>query len=274
MDTALQAQSAPRAAATAAPAVYELARRLLSNGVSPGLARRIVTRVEALSGRGDLRHPLDLAADVIGASFPRVVLRTRRDQPVALALLGARAAGRTSLLRKLVLRMRDAGRKPAVLAVRQPGSSKPEWLAGWLDEMGLNAEVVDAGAALPRRALRGASLVLVDGAGDPGRDEEILAALGRGGLGRPIAATRVAVLAADAAPERVRADVRALRGLAPDCSVLTRIDLCDAPAAAFEICSDAGLPVAFACDGARDERHLHRLDPDRAADLFLKGKLS
>jgi hypothetical protein len=56
--------------------------------------------------------------------------------------------------------------------------------------------------------------------------------------------------------------------------VLTRLDLAQAPASGLEIAAEAKLPVAFLCDGARDERHLHRLDPDRASDVFLKGRIA
>jgi flagellar biosynthesis protein FlhF len=274
MDPLLLAQPAPARVETAAPpAVRELARRLLAHGASAAFARRVVARVEALTSRREGAHPLDLAAQAIGASFPRVVLSAPEAGPVALALLGARGAGRSALTRKLALRYRGAGRRVSVLAVRQPGSSKPEWLATWLQEQGVAARVVESGADAPRRALQSADVVLVDGCGDARRDRAVLEQLADGSAAR-LALTRLAVLAADSGPERLRADLRTLRALEPDCAVLTRLDLSAAPAAGLELAAEARVPVAFACDGARDEAHLHRLDPERAADVFLKGRIA
>lgn len=259
--------------ATPAP-VRELARRLLANGASPAFARRIVARVEHLSRTRDGAHPLDLAAEAIGSRFPRVVLRSRREGPQTLAVLGARGAGRSALVRKLALRLRGAGRRVSVLLVSQPGSTKPEWLATWLGEIGASARIVETGHDLPARALRSDEVVLVDGCGDILRDESVLDVLAQRANGARLDAVRIAVLAADGAPERLRADVRSLLGVAPDCAVLSRIDQAQAPAAGLEIAADAKIPVAFLCDGARDERHLHRLDPERASDVFLKGRVS
>jgi hypothetical protein len=72
----------------------------------------------------------------------------------------------------------------------------------------------------------------------------------------------------------LRAEVRALRALGTACSVLTRLDLAPAPAAAFEIAWMASLPVAFVSSGPGEENHLHRCGPERAADVFLKGRVA
>ena len=271
MTTRLQSQPS---LVVPAPAVRDLARRLLAQGASPGLAQRIVARVETL-GRSEADvHPLDLAARVIGESFPRFVLRTPKTGPAVVAVLGSRGSGRSAFVRKLALRLCGAGRRVSVLAVRQRESSKPEWLATWLGEIGAFAAVVDSVQEIPRRALHATDVVLIDGCGDMTRDVAITEAVaGRGGLGRSIE-TRIGVLAADAAPERLRADVRALRAIASSCSVLTRLDLAQAPAAAFEIASTADLPIAFVSDGAGEGKHLHRCGPERAADVFLKGRIA
>ncbi len=254
--------------------VRELARRLLANGASPAFARRIMARVEHLARTRDGAHPLDLAAEAIGNRFPRVVLRPGVGGPQTLAFLGARGAGRSALVRKLALRLRGSGRRVAVLLVNQPGSSKPEWLANWLGEIGAAAWIVTTGHEAPVRTLQRHDVVLVDGCGDAARDGAVLEALATRGGGARLDAIRIAVLAGDGAPERLRADVRALMPLAPVCAVLTRLDLAQGPAAGLEITADAKLPIAFLCDGARDERHLHRLDPERASDVFLRGGIA
>lgn len=259
--------------ASTPPAVRELARRLLENGTSPGLARRVLARVESRKLRAEFTHPLDIAAAEIGNAFPRVVLRARRDEAIALALVGAPGAGRSAVARKLALRLRGQDRVVAVLAAEQPGSTKPEWLATWLEEIGVRARVVATGTELPARTLRGSQVVIFDGSGDLERDAQVLGELSSG-VGSTFAWRRVGVLAADADSERMRDEARALRDVGADCAVITRFDLCAAPATALEIAAESGLAVAFVCNGSRDEHHLHRLGPELAADLFLTGKIA
>ena len=257
-----------------APAVRDLARRLLAQGASPGFTQRIVARVQALGRSESDVHPLDLAARVIGESFPRVVLRTPNAGFALVAVLGSRGSGRSAFVRKLALRLCGAGRRVSVLAVRQLESSKPEWLATWVTEIGAFACVVDVDQEIPRRALHGADVVIVDGSGDLTRDMAVTRAVARRDTAQRHIETRIGVLAADAAPERLRADVRALRAIATDCSVLTRLDCAVAPATAFEIAAAANLRVAFVSDGAGEGSHLHRSGPERAADVFLKGRIA
>jgi flagellar biosynthesis GTPase FlhF len=269
--TAVDGAGSPQGAAH--PAVRELARRLLANGSSPELARRVLARVESRSLNPEFTHPLDVAAREIGNAFPRVVLRARRNEATALAFLGARGSGRSAVTRKLALRLRERDRPVAVLALEQPGSTQPEWLATWLVEIGVRAHVVTTASKLQPRALRGSRIVLVDGAGELSRDEKSLDALA-GGVGSHLAWRRVGVLAADAKPADLRAQARDLRAAGASCAIVTRFDRAEAPATALEIAGESGLPVAFVCDGARDERHLHRLGPERAADVFLTGKIA
>jgi flagellar biosynthesis protein FlhF len=257
-----------------APAVRDLARRLLAQGASPAFAQRVVARVEALGRSQGDAHPLDLAARVIGDAFPRVVLRTPRATAAVLAVLGARGSGRSAFVRKLALRLRGAGRRVSVVAVKQRESSKPAWLATWMGEIGAFACVVDVDEAIPRRALEASDVVLVDGSGNAKRDVSIVESIAWQSDAPRIVETRVGVLASDLSPERLRAEARALRAAGAACSVLTRLDLAAAPAAAFEIASSAELPVAFASDGVDEGDHLHRCTPERAADVFLKGRIA
>jgi flagellar biosynthesis GTPase FlhF len=256
------------------PAVRDLARRLLAQGASPGFAQRVVARVETLGRGAESAHPLDLAARVIGDSFPRVVLRAPRTSTSVLAVLGSRGSGRSAFVRKLALRLCGAGRRVSVLAVKQRRSSKPEWLATWMGEVGAFACVVDVDQEIPQRALEDTDVVLVDGGGSLKSDLSITESIAWQNFSPRIVETRIGVLAADAVPERLRADVRALRSAGASCSVLTRLDLAPAPAAAFEIAAAAGMPVAFASDGVDEGDHLHRCTPERAADVFLKGRIA
>ena len=98
-----------------APAVRDLARRLLAQGASPGLTQRVVARVETLGRSEENVHPLDLAARVIGDLFPRVVLRTPNTGPAVVAVFGSRGSGRSTFVRKLALRLCGAGRRVSVL---------------------------------------------------------------------------------------------------------------------------------------------------------------
>jgi len=259
--------------ASTPPAVRELARRLLENGTSPGLARRVLARVESRKLRAEVMHPLDIAAAEIGNAFPRVVLRARRDEPIALALIGAPGVGRSAVVRKLALRLRGQERAVAVLALQQAGSTKPEWLANWLEEIGVRARVVTTGTELPARTLRGSQVVIVDGSGDLSRDAQVFGALA-GGIGVHLAWRRMGVLAADTDAERMRDEARAVREMGADCAVITRFDMATAPATALEIAVESGLAVAFVCNGTRDEHHLHRLGPELAADVFLTGRIA
>jgi len=265
--------SVDRASAAPVPAVRDLARRLLSQGASPAFTRRVVARVEDLARGGEHAHPLDLAARVIGESFPRVALRVPDAAPAFLAVLGARNSGRSGFVRKLALRLCGAGRRVAVLAVRQQGSSKPEWMVSWMGEIGAFAKVVDEHSVQVPSACGAADVLLVDGSGDQERDTATLERIARSDTLRPAAWTRIGVLAGDADPERLREDTRALRDLAVDCAVLARLDLAATPTAAFEITSTEGLPVAFVCAGKPEADHLHRCEPERVADVFLRGRI-
>jgi signal recognition particle GTPase len=285
MSAAAETGLDPRAVSASVPAVRDLARRLLAQGASPGFAQRVVARVESLRRleRGEeSAHPLDLAARVIGEAHPRVESAVSRKSAVVIAVLGARGAGRSTFARKLALRLCGARRKVAVLAVKQPGSTKPEWLAAWASEIGARSCVVGSDVADAGLVLRRAEVVIVDGSGEIERDLSIA-----GGATRVLAADaqkrtsdsfereiRVAVLAADASPERLRADARALQAARCGCSVLMRLDLSATPAAAFEIAATAGLPVAFVSSGAGEQRDLHRSGPELAADVFLKGRIA
>ena len=133
-----------RSSVVPAPAMRDLARRLLAQGASPGLTQRVVARVETLGRSEENAHPLDLAARVIGESFPRVVMRAPRTGPAVLSVLGSRGSGRSTFVRKLALRLRGTGRRVSVLAVAQHGSSRPEWIATWMSEIGAFGCVVDA----------------------------------------------------------------------------------------------------------------------------------
>jgi flagellar biosynthesis GTPase FlhF len=260
--------------AVSVPAVRDLARRLLAQGASPGLTQRVLARVETLGRSEKDAHPLDLGARVIGGSFPRVTMRAPRSGPAVLSVVGSRGCGRSAFARKLALRLCGAGRRVAVLAVAQRGSSRPEWLATWMNEIGAFACVVDARDEIPRRALEEKDVVLIDGSGELERDAAIAARVVLGDSSRRLVEMRMGVLAADMSPERLRADARALRASAAGCSVLTRLDLAESPAAALEIVCTAGLPLAFVSDGIEEEKHLHRSGPERAADLFLTGRVA
>jgi len=256
------------------PAVRDLARRLLAQGASPAFARRIVARVETEGRREGDAHPLDLAARVIGESFKRVELRASSAGPTCLVVLGARRSGRSGFVRKLALRLCGAGRRVAVLAVRQRGSSTPEWMATWMGEIGALARVVDDDAAELPRACREADVVLVDGSGDLPRDAALADRLARSRALRHADWKRIGVLAGDAAHERLREDARALVDAGARCLVVTRLDLARTPAAAFEIACTTRLPIAFASTGIDEADHLFRCGPERAADVFLKGRIA
>lgn len=263
-----------RSSVIPAPSMRDLARRLLAQGASPGLAQRVVARVETLGRNERDVHPLDLAARVIGEAFPRVVMRAPRNGPAVVSVLGSRGSGRSTFVRKLALRLRGTGRRVSVLAAAQHGSSRPEWIATWMREIGAFGCVVDAEREIPARALAETDVVLIDGCGDLARDAAIAQRVARRESRERLVEMRMGTLAADASPERLRAEARALRAISVDCSVVTRLDLAEAPAAAFEIASTASLPVAFICDGADEQDHLHRSSPDRAADVFLKGRIA
>jgi signal recognition particle GTPase len=234
----------------------------------------VVARVETLGRSEPHVHPLDLAARVIGEVFPRVVVRMPRTGPALLSVLGSRGSGKSSFVRKMALRLSGAGRRVSVLVMRQRESSKPEWLATWLGEAGAFACVVEPGELVPSRALHESDVVLVDGAGDPSRDAAFVEAVARSAGAQRAVETRIGVLAADSAPDRLRAELRALRAIGTGCCVLSRLDLAAAPAAALELASAATLPIAFVTDGVEEALHLHRCGPERAADVFLKGRIA
>ncbi|MBL8861957.1 MAG: hypothetical protein JNK02_08080 [Planctomycetes bacterium] len=262
---------APALQEAAQPAVRELARRLLANGASPELARRVVERVASRGSSGEPEHPLDAAAAELGAAFPRFELPMPKDAVTGLALLGVRRAGRSALARKLALRFRARDLRPAVIALDQAGATTPQWLASWLQEAGVPAVVAGASASFPFDALGGARVLVLDGSGDLRGDARTVLRFERETRG-VVRWRRVGVLGADASIGRLSAEARALRAVGAECAVLTRVDAAVAPAAALEACAAHRLPVAFLCDGPGDDGHLRRLVPDLAADVFLRGR--
>jgi flagellar biosynthesis GTPase FlhF len=143
-----------------------------------------------------------------------------------------------------------------------------------MGEIGAFASVVDADAADVPRACGRADVVIVDGSGDLPRDAALLERLSRSPALRRGDWSRIGVLAGDAPFETLREDARALVEVRAGCLVVTRLDLAATPAASFEVACTTHLPVAFASAGNAEADHLFRCGPERAADVFLKGRIA
>lgn len=229
------------------PGLADVRARLVRHGASPELVERVLGDVRA-SGRSGA-YAIDAAAAALGAAFPVAPAPRAKGGALALALLGASGSGKTTTLHKLARRMRAAGRR--VARVELPRLARGD-LAG---------------------ALRGASelqALLVDVHGDLARS---VAALRRA---REAGARVEALIVAPATGSEALHDevIETCAPLEPGGAVVTKLDESRRPLPVLEQLAARGLGLAFLCDGAGLDGHLHRARPAPLADLALRGRIA
>jgi flagellar biosynthesis protein FlhF len=263
----------------AVPALPDLERVLRRSGCSDELIARTVRQVSATGARG--AYAFDAAAKLLGDSVPVAAspkLSKTTPRPLVLAFVGAAGVGKTTTVAKLAVRLARAGRRVGLVTLdaRRPGASA--LLASIAEPMQATLDVATDARGL-RSALdraRARDVVLVDTSGTAADDVAALREL-RTALEderRGDALTSYLVLGATASPTAMHEVARAFGDVRARGVVITKLDETRAPAAALEFSAEVALALAFLCDGREIGSHLHRPEPDRIADLFLRGRLS
>jgi flagellar biosynthesis GTPase FlhF len=258
------------------PGLADVERALARSGCSPGLLAAVLEEIEAQSERGPFA--LDRAAEILGARAavaPSPKIARGSGRTCALALVGARRTGVTTTLTKLAGHLVRQRRRVALVGMRGgaagEGSRELEKYALVLqvpfDAVQNAAELV---AVLERS--RSFDAVLLDGTGTAGNDVALLREARA--LDPRLRLEVYLTLPATAYRGELEAIAADYAAAAPSAVVLTQLDRTRAPAPALELAIDAGLPLAFLCDGPDVARHLHRPTSDMLADLFLRGRLA
>jgi flagellar biosynthesis protein FlhF len=276
--------AASRAASAPEPrdrGLEDVERVLRRNGGSEELVRSTLGEVRASGALG--AFALDAAAAALGrriavAPSPRVARRASGAlaRPCTIAFVGPTGVGKTTTLAKLASRLVRAGRRVGVVSMDKQRPGAVEQLAALGRAMQAPVDVASDGADLARIVARshGVDCCLVDTTGRSPRDLPALEELSRS-LAQAQAPLEtylvVPATASRAALAQAREGFAALR---PGAWVVTKLDETHEPAAVLESAAEAGASLAFLCDGQEIARHLHRADPERIADLFLRGRLA
>ena len=250
----------------------EVEQRLISLGCTSGFAA--VAWQEALSLEG--RHPLDAAAEVLGArprvaTLPKLPGKTR-----VVAMLGHSGAGKTLTLAKLGARLVRAGRRIGVAALGDERVGATRSLEAHAALLGTQVRVLGPDTELTAAAIGapGLEAVLLDTTGHIEEDVSRLGALERALDAKGAVLDVQLVLGANQQADSWSALFEAASVLPVGGCVVTKLDETRRPAAVLEAIYEESLPVAFLSAGSDLARDLIRATPDAFADLFLLGRVS
>jgi len=252
--------------------ISEVEERLISHGCTLGFAA--AAWQEAVSFEG--KHPLDAAAEVLGArlqvaKLPKLPGRTR-----VLAMLGHSGAGKTLSLAKLSARLVRAERRVALagLSNGRVGATAPLEAHGAL--LGTEVKLFGPGATLNSTTLGapGPEAILLDTTGDIEEDVARLTELEKELASSGAVLDVQLVLGANQQADSWAALFEAASVLPVGGCVVTKLDETRRPATVLESICEEGLPVAFLSAGSDLARDLVRATPDAFADIFLLGRAS
>lgn len=251
-------------------------RSLRTTGVSRKLRERVL---EAVAGRmGEAAHPLDLAADELGAVFATASLPRDKRTTMIVALLGQTGVGKTTTLAKLGARLVRAGKRVALATLDAWRVGAVEQLKAYGQLLGAPAMPLRDAALLAREVAQAArfDVVLVDGAGDLARDIDQLRRLKETitATGAEARVEAFVVLPATASEHSLALVTGTCATLEPRGVIVTKLDEAALPAPVLEHALSAGLPLAFLSDGPDLAKNFHRATPEHVADLLLKGRIA
>jgi flagellar biosynthesis GTPase FlhF len=264
-------------------AASDVERVLARSTTSRALTDKVLAHVAKTGASGP--YALDAAAQFLGqqvevAPGPRLPARNvgAALQPCVLAFVGPTGVGKTTTLAKIASRMARVGRRVSLVSMDLQRPGAVDQLAGFAAAMQAPFEIAADGAALTRILARSGErdCVLIDTTGRSPRDARALAELAAG-LGVAAAGASLStylVLSAAASPSALEEARRAFAPTRPDAWIVTKLDETRAPAPVLEASAAAHVGVAFLCDGPDVEAHLERANPERFADLFLRGRLA
>lgn len=248
----------------------DVERSMRKSGCSRPFISRIVEQTLLRHVEGG--HPLDLAAQVIGESFPVARARAKAGVTPMMAFLGPTGVGKTTTIAKLAQRLSSGRRRVALMTLDH---GRPvESLRAYAKLLGLPYLDVTAPESYALAAEH--DVVLLDTSGDVRRDtqslERIRAGTAAAGVGLHI--DPYLVLSASSHATAIEETVRSSARLNPAGCVLSKLDEVPLPGPILEQVVELGLSVAFLSDGASFKGRFHRAAPALFADLCLRGRLS
>lgn len=253
-------------------AISEVEERLIANGCTSGFAACAWQEAAALKGR----HPLDAAAEVLGARPQIAKLPILPGKTRVLALLGHSGAGKTLSLAKLGSRLVRAGRRIGIAALSDARLGATAPLEAHAELFGTGVRILGPTDTLNADGLGapGPEAVLLDTTGDVDRDVERLAELEHALDSSGAVLDVQLILGANQQADSWAALFDAASVLPVGGCIITKLDETRRPAAVLEAICEEGLPAAFLSAGSDLARDLIRARPEAFADLFLRGRVS
>ncbi|MFT5048627.1 MAG: flagellar biosynthesis protein FlhF [Chlamydiales bacterium] len=245
----------------------DVERRMHMSGCSAKFVARVVEETRSRQDRDG--HPLDVAADVIGATFPVARARAAAGTTPIMAFLGPTGVGKTTTIAKLAARLARAGRRVALTTFdRGPLEGTLQAYAKLLGLPCLDVTTLDW-----KQVASDHDVVLLDTSGNVRGDT---LALGRLAYAGPpgLRVDSYLVFSAAHSAAALEETVRLTAPLEPVGCVLTKLDEVPLPGPILEQVLGLSLPVAFLSDGASFNGRFHRAAPERFADLCLRGRIS
>lgn len=255
------------------PALGHIYERLLSGGMDPGLAVRILNTVPPFQAEGDLG---DLAAcRAVEEHITRMIAVAgcaEAPGPLRVALVGPAGAGKTTTLAKLAARAQITGGRIAIVNADGSGfggRGPLEPLAALLEVPYLLALTpAELAAPLPLPAPR--ACVLIDTPGVGPDDRPALARLGE--LLRAAAPDEVhLVLSATSKAPDAHAAIRAFSTVGATHLLFTHLDETASCASVLDACVESGLPLSYVGTGREIPGDLVPADPRRLIRRALQG---
>ncbi|MEZ6016027.1 MAG: hypothetical protein R3F49_12985 [Planctomycetota bacterium] len=273
---ATESNAAPASSVPGRSPLASVERSLRTTGVSRKLRERLLEAVAGRAAEGG--HPLDIAAEELGAVFGTASLPRDRRTTLIVALLGQTGVGKTTSLAKLGARLVRSGRRVALATLDAWRVGAVEQLKAYGALLGTPAIPLRDAALLAREVAQAArfDVVLVDGAGDLHRDIDQLRRLRETieSTGAEARFEAFVVLPATASEHSLSLVTELCAALSPRGAIITKLDEAALPAPVLEHALGAGLPLAFLSDGPDLAKNFHRAVPERIADLLLKGRLA
>ena len=257
------------------PVELDVQRCLSRCGISEELTQRICKAVAKRRAEG--RHPLDVAAEEIGALFPVAALTRTPGSMHIFTVLGQTGVGKTTCLAKLAARLARRGRNLAVATLDTARNGSLEMWKSMTHSLRLPFFALREAAGLLREEerLTGIDLLLLDTTGDVEEDARQIARLQEliGTRPRGWSVSAAVVLSAASSPSAMETVSQAAAALRPEIAVLTKLDETSVPGPLLEHVLRRKLSVAFLSDGPEIATDFHRPKGDHFADLALRGRI-
>lgn len=253
----------------------DVERCLRAAGASEPFVRSVRAAVlEELENDRD-RHPLDVAAAVLGSAFRLARAERAPGRCTVMAFTGPSGVGKTTTIAKLAARLVRAGRRVGLATLDAYRVGAVVQLEAYAELFGVPCQATrDVPMLLAGLdPLPSTDVLLLDTTGALERDRDRLVELGRR-LPEPYRLRSYLVLAATTGRSALERVSGACEGLELAGGVVTKLDETRTPAPVLEHVLERDLPVAFLSDGPDLAHDFHRPTGEHFADLLLRGRLS